>query len=281
VALGSGASGATLIVNDSQTASGRLGIALALPGGQHFTAGTQQLVVITFNAAANGPTVSTPVSFGDQPIKREVADVNASAVMASYADATATVLQDGLCYLLNPASQSFAANGGTGTVTVLAGAGCAWTASTNDSFITFSSSTTGTGNGTVSFMVGSHTNPTPRSGTITVSGLTFTVLQGAQFGDVPANHTFYTLIGKLSARGVTLGCGGGNYCPDTNVTREQMAAFIIRALGDFNPPAPQSQRFADVPPSNTFYAFIEQMAVRQITLGCGGVNYCPTANVTR
>src|SRR5207245_4970222 len=81
--------------------------------------------------------------------------------------------------------------------------------------------------------------------------------------------------------------GQGKYCPGDNVTREQMAAVIIRALGDFNPPPPAQQRFADVPPENIFYAFIEEMAVRRITLGCGtdastGMPlYCPKDPVTR
>ncbi len=101
------------------------------------------------------------------------------------------------------------------------------------------------------------------------------------FTDVPTTHPFYTEITNIAERQITLGCGGGNYCPDASVTREQMAAFIIRALGMPNPPTPTSQRFADVPPSNPFYAFIEEMAVRGITLGCGGGNYCPTAFVTR
>jgi hypothetical protein len=41
------------------------------------------------------------------------------------------------------------------------------------------------------------------------------------------------------------------------------------------------QRFLDVPPANPFYGFIDEMAVRQITLGCSGGNYCPAAQVTR
>jgi hypothetical protein len=80
---------------------------------------------------------------------------------------------------------------------------------------------------------------------------------------------------------ITLGCGGSNYCPSNAVTREQMAAFIMRALGEHNPPPPPSQRFVDVPPSNPFYNFIDRMAVRSITLGCGGSNYCPAETVTR
>jgi hypothetical protein len=104
---------------------------------------------------------------------------------------------------------------------------------------------------------------------------------GQAFSDVPANHLFYTEITKLSARGVTLGCGGDSYCPEVIVTREQMAAFIVRALGQPNPAAPASQRFADVPPTHPFYGFIDQMAVRQITLGCSSSTYCPGSLVTR
>jgi hypothetical protein len=137
------------------------------------------------------------------------------------------------------------------------------------------------GSGTVTFNVANHTNPAPRSGTITVAGQTFTVDQGAQFLDVPVGAAFYEEIGKLSAVGITQGCGDGNYCPNSSVTREQMAAFLSRALGAFNPPIPGAQRFADVPPSNLFYAFIEELAQRQITLGCGDGNYCPTSPVTR
>jgi hypothetical protein len=185
-------------------------------------------------------------------------------------------------YTISPMSQSFAANGGTGSINVTAPAGCPWTAvSNNPSFITITGGSNGSGNGTVTFSVGTSTSTNIRNGTITVAGITFTVFQGAAFLDVPQAHPFYTEIGKLSARMVTLGCSAGNYCPDDVVTRQQMAAFIIRALGDFNPPQPPSQRFLDVLPSNPFYAFIEQMAIRQITLGCGGGNYCPGDPVLR
>jgi hypothetical protein len=118
---------------------------------------------------------------------------------------------------------------------------------------------------------------------LTIANQIFTVLQGIQFNDVSLSDPFYTEVGKLSARGVTVGCGGGNYCPEQVVTREQMAAFILRAKGEFNPPTPPTQRFNDVPPSNIFYAFIDRMAVLQITLGCSGNPplYCPTQSVTR
>jgi hypothetical protein len=37
-------------------------------------------------------------------------------------------------------------------------------------------------------------------------------------------------INRLAAAGVTSGCGGTNYCPKVNVTRDQMAAFLKRAF---------------------------------------------------
>jgi hypothetical protein len=102
-----------------------------------------------------------------------------------------------------------------------------------------------------------------------------------RFADVPPTNPFYAFIDRLAALGITGGCGGGNYCPSAPVTREQMAAFIIRALGEFNPPAPGMQRFADVPPANPFFAFIDRLAARGITAGCSATNYCPADPVTR
>lgn len=184
-------------------------------------------------------------------------------------------------FSLSKLSESFAANGGMGTVDVTGPNGPTWTATTPDSWITINSAGPGTGNGTVTYTVANNPAGTRRVGTISIAHQTYTVLQGATFADVPVGHPFYTVIGKLSARNVTAGCGGGNYCPNDTVTREQMAAFIIRALGDFEPPTPPTQRFGDVPTTSPFYAFIEQMALRQITLGCGGGNYCPGDPVTR
>jgi hypothetical protein len=85
----------------------------------------------------------------------------------------------------------------------------------------------------------------------------------------------------MAVRQITLGCGGGNYCPSSSVLREQMAAFIIRGLGEFSPPTPPTQRFTDVPPTNAFYNFIDRMAVLEITLGCSPTTFCPGSAVTR
>jgi hypothetical protein len=51
------------------------------------------------------------------------------------------------------------------------------------------------------------------------------------FNDVPLNHPFFQYIEALAASGITGGCGSGNYCPNNNVTRGQMAVFLAKALG--------------------------------------------------
>ena len=53
------------------------------------------------------------------------------------------------------------------------------------------------------------------------------------FTDVPPSHPFYPFIQALAASGITGGCQSSPpmFCPDAHVTREQMAAFLARALG--------------------------------------------------
>jgi uncharacterized protein (DUF1800 family) len=120
-----------------------------------------------------------------------------------------------------------------------------------------------------------------KSGTAGAIGLTGVVTPQPNFTDVPTSNPFYTEISNIAFRQITVGCGGGNYCPNDIVTRAQMAAFIMRSLGEFNPPTPPTQRFTDVPPDNIFYAFIDRLAALGITVGCGGGNYCPNDYVTR
>jgi hypothetical protein len=186
---------------------------------------------------------------------------------------------------LSKAQESFAAAGGTGSFTVNAIGGCSWQMVNNaPSFITLNTPAGGQGSGTmtVNYTVARHSDPSARRvGTLSVNGQSFTVQQGAAFLDVPESHGFYSFIGKLSAAGITQGCGDGKFCLDANVTRDQMAVFLSRALGVFTPPTPAAQRFADVKPTDPFYAFIEEIARRQITLGCDSSHYCPSDPVTR
>jgi hypothetical protein len=75
-------------------------------------------------------------------------------------------------------ASTFAAGGGTGTVPVTAGAGCAWTATSSATFVTISSGASGTGSGTVSFTVAANTGAA-RTATLAVAGTSFTISQSA------------------------------------------------------------------------------------------------------
>jgi hypothetical protein len=83
----------------------------------------------------------------------------------------------GCSFSINPTSQTVSAFGGTGSTAITTTAGCVWNASSNDSWITITSATSGTGNGTVNFTVASNDTGASRTGTLTVAGQTFTVTQ--------------------------------------------------------------------------------------------------------
>jgi hypothetical protein len=51
------------------------------------------------------------------------------------------------------------------------------------------------------------------------------------FSDVPASYWAASWIEKLANDGITSGCGGGNYCPGSPVTRDQMAIFLDKTFG--------------------------------------------------
>jgi hypothetical protein len=58
--------------------------------------------------------------------------------------------------------------------------------------------------------------------------------------------------------------------------------FVLRTLEPgFTPPPCTSPQFPDVPPSDPFCPWVEELARRGVVTGCGGGNFCPTDPVTR
>ena len=103
------------------------------------------------------------------------------------------------------------------------------------------------------------------------------------FGDVPVSSPFCRWVEELARRGIASGCGGGNYCPQASVTREQMSVFVLRTLDPtLAPPAcAPPNLYADVPETSPFCRWIEELTRRNVVTGCGGGNYCPTTDVSR
>ena len=106
---------------------------------------------------------------------------------------------------------------------------------------------------------------------------------GVMFHDVSSAYWAATWIEQLAKEGITQGCGSANYCPETIVTRDQMAVFLLRAKhgSSYVPPAASGTMFADVPVSYWAAAWIEQLVKEGITAGCGNGTYCPASSVTR
>jgi|GEM_PF-4569285 len=119
-----------------------------------------------------------------------------------------TVNQAGNCtYSLSPTTTNVAANGGNGSVTVSTATGCTWTAVSNESWITVTSGSNGTGNGTFNFSVQANSG-VARTGTITIGGQTFTVNQasGCAYSLSQANANIQA-IGESSSFNVVSAAG--------------------------------------------------------------------------
>jgi len=104
------------------------------------------------------------------------------------------------------------------------------------------------------------------------------------FDDVDCPSQFADWIERLSVEGITGGCGGGNYCPTSPVTRQQMAAFLLKTEhGSAFLPPPCASVFDDVECPSLFADWIEQLYAEGITGGCSAspLLYCPGSFNTR
>jgi S-layer homology domain len=105
----------------------------------------------------------------------------------------------------------------------------------------------------------------------------------ATFADMPCSDPLAPWVEELVRRGVTAGCGNGNYCPGNQVTRAQMAVFLIKTLEgpSYVPASCTTPPFNDVPCSSPFAPWVKEITVRGITAGCGNNNYCPDTVLNR
>jgi subtilisin family serine protease len=106
---------------------------------------------------------------------------------------------------------------------------------------------------------------------------------GTDYFTDDTDSIFEADINRLAAAGITLGCNpptNDEYCPANSVTREQMAAFLTRAL---NLPATGTDYFTD-DTGSIFESDINRLAAASITKGCNpprNDRFCPGDVVTR
>jgi hypothetical protein len=92
-------------------------------------------------------------------------------------------------------------------------------------------------------------------------------------------NVFASDIATLAESGITKGCNppkNDRFCPEAPVTRGQMAAFLVRALGL----AGAEATFSDTR-GHVFEADVAALAGAGITRGCGAGRFCPDEPVTR
>jgi hypothetical protein len=85
----------------------------------------------------------------------------------------------GCTFSLSGSSQSFNATGGTGNVNVNTSSGCAWSATSSESWLTVVSGASGTGTGVVVFRVAANITGQARTASLSIGSQTFTVNQTA------------------------------------------------------------------------------------------------------
>ncbi len=140
---------------------------------------------ITITSGATG-TGTGSVNYSVQANTTAAARVGSMSV----AGQTWSITQDAggttCSYSISPTSQTVSASAGTGSVSVTTTAGCSWVATSNAGWISVTSGSSGSGNGTVNYSVTANTTTSQRTGTITIAGKTFTVTQDAASSGSPA-----------------------------------------------------------------------------------------------
>ncbi len=177
-----------------------------------------------------------------------------------------TAQADTCTYALSPAAEGFASSSALGSITVTPSSNsCSWTAASNDSWLSIRSGGSGTGSGAVDYSISDNSSGISRKGTMSIGGQTVTIRQAKSvFMDDP-NNAFSTYIYRIYTEGITVGCATNYYCPSNNVTRGEMAAFIMRAKYGENFSYPTTPYFSDVPSNNVFFPYVQKMKDTAIT----------------
>jgi hypothetical protein len=103
------------------------------------------------------------------------------------------------------------------------------------------------------------------------------------WADVPMDYWARSSIDTLYETGVTVGCSTDplRFCPEGNLTRAEMATFLLRAVG--GSAGSTDGYFADAPPGSWYIPFIEGLYDLGITRGCNDdpLSFCPMEEVNR
>jgi uncharacterized delta-60 repeat protein len=206
-----------------------------LVGGSSTVNGNQDFALVRFNfdgsldtAFGTNGKVTTNLGNMEDVIRALAIQRDGFAVAAGYTQISGQTYNfavaryalgevNGCGYAIAPTSSTIGAGGGISKFDVItSGAGCAYTVTSNNSFITITSEASGIGNGEVMFSVAPNTGPA-RTGTITAGGRTFTITQasGCTFILSPTSASFLGSAGTGSFN-VTSSAAGCTYTAVSN-----------------------------------------------------------------
>jgi hypothetical protein len=124
---------------------------------------------------------------------------------------TVNQMAGGCTFSLSPQRGKFNASGGSRIVKVKTRfADCAWTAVSNDPFITITDDDSGVGNGMISYTVAGNTNTEVRSGSLTIGGETFTIDEAAAPCEFSLGDTAASFISSGGTSNVSVTANGTN-----------------------------------------------------------------------
>jgi hypothetical protein len=128
---------------------------------------------------------------------------------ATIAGHTFTLNQTACSYSVSPATVSAMAAGSTSNALVSTTAGCTWSATSNATWITMPSGSSGAGMSWLPYTVAPNPDPTPRSGSLTVAGRTLTVNQAAAPCTYDVSPTTVVVDKQGGTATVTVQAGSG------------------------------------------------------------------------
>ena len=168
-------------------------------------------------------------------------------------------------YSISPPSQSFTASAGTGTVSVSTQSTCPWTAASGVSWLTITSGSSGTGNGTVRYSVSANTSSTSRSVSSTIAKSVFTITQAGTSGSTYTITASAGAGGTISPSGsVSVAQGGGKAFIIAANTGYQISSVMIDGVSQG---AVSSYTFSNVTANHTISAsFKSSASAGQVTL---------------
>ena len=123
-------------------------------------------------------------------------------------------------------------------------------------------------------------NPITRAeaATIIARELNLTMSQNPSFIDVASNHYAYKEIAAVAEKGIIIGRNQGQFVPEGQLTRAEMATILTRA---YTLTGAAEVPFTDVQPNHWGYSYIQTLVANDLSDGFPDQTFKPDQQITR